>query len=793
MPEVVELLKDALAPRYEVERELGRGGMAVVILGRDLRLERRVAIKVLLPELSASLGAERFLQEIRFAAALHHPHILAVHESGEAAGFLYYVMPYVEGESLRARLDREGELPLEDALRIAHEVGDALHYAHERDVVHRDVKPENILLSNGHAMVADFGIARAIKAASGMRLTETGLAVGTPAYMAPEQAAAGERIDARADVYALGCVLYEMLAGEPPYRGATPQRVIAQHATAPIPSLTAIRPAVPLAVEAVVTRALAKAPADRFPNARAFAAALPLHTASHPVPAIPAKSRRARYAVIAATALAVAAAGTWYGAGRAAAADDTRRISVVVAPVHVLDTAYAALADGLTQEITTALTRVERIAPRAYASVAAEAARQPNPLAIGRSLDADYVLATTLRRVGRRLRMTSELIRVRDGTNAWATRAFDGDESDLFRMQDSVTSQLVREFVGNLTPRLSVASTGRGRRDPEAYRLYLEAKHLNRISASGSAQRVELLTRAVERDSTFADAWAELAASLADESQYTNRSPAEQTQLRIQALNRALSLDSLNSVAWRERASISTHIEWQFDRATREHERAIQLAPSDGWAHIMYAQHLWHALRMRDSARAVIVRAEAVDPSNSHTAVMQGFFHLVDGQLPEAEKSLNRALALDPSNWVTYLMKAWIAMSRGQREEAIRLVERLRSVLGQDVPFGIAESAGIYAAAGDTVMARKLLDRLTSLASEGYVEYAHFATTHAALGDKARALDALEASANAREVDFLLALDTFLRLFPDDPRVRRLLRRTGLESRWLPSITRRTR
>jgi eukaryotic-like serine/threonine-protein kinase len=268
-------LAEALRDRCVLERELGRGGMATVWLARDLRHERKVALKVLRPELATSLGPERFLREIQIAAGLTHPHILPVFDSGAAGGFLYYVMPYVEGESLRARLRREVQLPLEPALRVVSQVADALEYAHERGIIHRDIRPENILLmENGEPMVADFGLALAITAAGGERLTESGLAVGTPAYMSPEQAAGDHHCDGRTDIYSLGCVLYELLAGEPPFTGPTAQAIIAKRFGARPPSIRVVRESVPPAVEHAIERALAKAPADRFTTAGEFARAL---------------------------------------------------------------------------------------------------------------------------------------------------------------------------------------------------------------------------------------------------------------------------------------------------------------------------------------------------------------------------------------------------------------------------------------------------------------------------------------------------------------------------------------
>jgi Tol biopolymer transport system component len=272
--DALDRLTAALADRYAIERELGQGGMATVYLARDLKLGRAVALKVLRPELAASLGGERFLREIEIAAKLAHPHILALHDCGEAAGLLYYTMPFVEGESLRDRLTREKQLPLEDALRIARDVADALGYAHALGLVHRDIKPENILFEAGHAVVSDFGIARAVSAAGGAHLTESGLAIGTPAYMSPEQAAGSQDVDGRSDLYSLGCVLYEMLGGDPPFYASTPQAVLAKKLSEPVPRISVVRGTVPAGIEAALNKALARTPADRFATAAQFGAAL---------------------------------------------------------------------------------------------------------------------------------------------------------------------------------------------------------------------------------------------------------------------------------------------------------------------------------------------------------------------------------------------------------------------------------------------------------------------------------------------------------------------------------------
>jgi serine/threonine-protein kinase len=299
--DIPENLRAALADRYAIERELGQGGMATVYFARDLKLGRAVALKVLRPELAASLGGERFLREIEIAAKLAHPHILGLFDCGEAEGLLYYTMPFVEGETLRDRLTREKQLPLEDALRITREVADALGYAHSRGLVHRDIKPENILFAAGHAVVSDFGIARAVAAAGTARLTETGLAVGTPAYMSPEQAAGSQDVDARSDLYSLGCVLYEMLSGETPYTGPTPQAILAKKLSEPLPRISVIRETVAAGIEAALNKALARTPADRWPTAADFAAAL-----AHPDASAGTRSARRR-------AMAVVRRLPWWG------------------------------------------------------------------------------------------------------------------------------------------------------------------------------------------------------------------------------------------------------------------------------------------------------------------------------------------------------------------------------------------------------------------------------------------------------------------------------------------------
>ncbi|MGH7513888.1 MAG: serine/threonine-protein kinase, partial [Gemmatimonadales bacterium] len=313
-------LAAALANRYRVERELGQGGMATVYLAEDLKHRRKVALKVLRPELAATLGPDRFFREIEVAAGLQHPHILPLHDSGEAAGFLYYVMPFVDGENLRGRLTRHGELPIHEAVRLLAEVADALAYAHGQGVVHRDIKPDNVLLSGRHALVTDFGVAKAVSEATGrQQLTTAGVALGTPAYMAPEQAAADPHLDHRVDIYAVGVMAYELLAGRPPFTGRSSQEVLAAHLTQPPEPVSALRPAVPEALAAIVMKCLAKRPADRWQSAEELASQLELQLTpsggvtpaqTRPMAAAPSRPSRAlRFGAAGAIALALLAGG----------------------------------------------------------------------------------------------------------------------------------------------------------------------------------------------------------------------------------------------------------------------------------------------------------------------------------------------------------------------------------------------------------------------------------------------------------------------------------------------------
>src|SRR3989454_6320781 len=471
-------LQAALADRYALERELGRGGMATVYLAQDLKHHRKVAIKVLKPELAAALGPERFLQEIEIAAGLTHPHILPLYDSGEATGLLYYVMPYVEGETLRNRLDRAGQLPLAEAVQIMREVADALSYAHSHDVVHRDIKPENILLEAGHAVVSDFGIARAITAAAGGKLTETGIALGTPGYMSPEQGAASARVDERSDIYSLGCVLYEMLAGEPPFTGPSAESIVRQHLAAAPPRVGARRGAVPPAIEEAIVRALAKTPADRFATAAEFVEALaaPAQRVRDPGRR---KSRLAAGAGLAAT-LVAAAAGLFVLSrphGTPALAGPKGQSIAVLPFVNVSGAPQEEyLSDGISEELINALSKLPQLQVVARASSFAFKGKNEDVRQIGQALQVATVLGGSVRRAANRLRVTAQLTDARNGYNLWS-ETYDREMGDVFAVEDEISHAIMRTLQVHLASGDSLTILRRPPRDVEAYELYLKGRY----------------------------------------------------------------------------------------------------------------------------------------------------------------------------------------------------------------------------------------------------------------------------------------------------------------------------
>jgi eukaryotic-like serine/threonine-protein kinase len=621
MPELEERLRTALADRYALERELGRGGMAVVFLARDPRHDRAVAIKVLRHEIAAALGAERFLREIQFAAKLQHPHILPLYDSGAAGDLLYYVMPYVEGESLRQRLDRETQLPLDDALAITRQVASALAYAHRHDVVHRDIKPENILLESGEAVVADFGIARAITAAGGDNLTQTGMAIGTPLYMSPEQALGEGALDGRSDLYSLGCVLYEMLAGHPPFLGGTAQAILARHTVDPVPPLRTARATVPAAVELALGRALAKLPADRYATALQFAEALggPGRSADPPAGG---GSRRLRVALGVGLALVALGAGLvlrgpWRHAPQAAVSSPAYAASVAVLPFETIgggpEDEY--FSDGMTDEIITQLAQIRDLKVISRTSVVSLKGSHLTLSQIADTLGVDHVLEGSARRAGGRVRVNAQLIAAKTDAHLWA-KTYERDLKDVFRVQEEIAADVSRALLASvqgLRPRGAGSRTER----PAAYDAYLRGTYWRQQrTRDGLLRAMQAFEQALAIDSAYAPAYAGLSSALSLIVNYQYDGGPEPIAALARAIvlaDRAIALDSNLAEGFSARAFAFVQAAVSSDAAVRDVTRAVALRPNSGEGHAFGQGALSDAGRADDSFAAAQMATE-LDP-----------------------------------------------------------------------------------------------------------------------------------------------------------------------------------
>ena len=649
--DLLDRLKTALADRYAIERELGAGGMATVYLAEDIKHHRPVAVKVLRPELAAVLGAERFLRETEVTANLHHPHILPLYDSGEADGFLYYVMPFVEGESLRDRLNREKQLPLDDALQFAREVADALSYAHSHDVVHRDIKPENILLEAGHAVIADFGIARAVTAAGGERLTETGVSVGTPHYMSPEQAAGGRDLDGRSDIYSLGCVLYEMLGGQPPFTGVTVESIVSQHMTAEPAPVTQVRPAVSAEVVSTLNRMLAKTPADRYSTGAQVAAALTpsaVATAQEATPGIPVR----RMAIYGVAAIVVVLGALWFLSrtlGPSAADAEAEVPRIVVLPFENLgspDDEY--FADGMTEEITSRLAQVGGLGVIGRTSAMQYKGAGKPVRTIGVELDVDYVLEGTVRwsvEGGEsRVRITPQLIRVSDETHVWTER-YDAVLADIFAVQGEIAGKVVAALGSALGEGVTLAEAALPTTNLEAYEQYLRGNALYGQCRGGGCptgrEAVLHYEQAVRLDPNFAQAWARLAMAWG----IFGGARAAWPRVR-EAAAQALALDpGLPDAHLANGLLYYRSPEQDLQRAEEAFRRALELQPN-------YTEALrWFGVVLRrrgdmQAAAAVLQRDADLDPRHVGAQFDAGATFMRLRRYEEAERYLQRNLAL---------------------------------------------------------------------------------------------------------------------------------------------------
>ena len=657
MTQIVERLRRALVDRYEVERELGRGGMATIYLARDLKHARPVALKVLHPELAASLGTERFLREIRIVSRLTHPHILPVHDSGAADGLLYFVMPYVDGESLRAHLTRSGKLAPAEVIRIGREVASALDYAHRQGVVHRDVKPENVLLVDRQAVVADFGIARAVgQAAQAERLTEAGIAVGTPAYISPEQAGGEDSVDGRSDVYSLGCVLYEMLAGEPPFHGRTAREVIMKHfAAAPRP-LRELEPEAPLALCAAINRAMAKNPDERFVSAGDFAAAL-----GDEVPLAAAPSRSA--------------------------------IGILNFSNLSADPTVDWLGSGIAETLTADLKKVTRLRVldrgklmQALGARAGQPMSEQDVFELGRTVGAHWIVWGTFQKFGDRIRITPHYTDLASG-EILAAEKIDGPIADIFALQDRVVIDLMRVIDVELSPDELI-----GIARPETVRLgayehYAKGRQLfNEFGRSAFDRAEEHFRQALEEDADYALAHAGLGSILAF--RYIARARREDLDRAIVHLERAIALDPglAEPHGWLSYAYMREH---RSEEAVRAGHRATELAPDSSLAYYFaaIAHHVKGAVEHRvqsyHEAIPLYVRSIELEPEYQVAHMNLSLIYLNSGDYAASRALAAAAARIEESGTSKVIkfvgaltLRASIHRREGEREAAAQLLDR---------------------------------------------------------------------------------------------------------------------
>jgi len=778
MAETPARLQAALVARYALDRELGHGGMATVYLAQDLKHGRPVAIKVLRPELAAALGAERFLREIEIAARLTHPHILPLHDSGEANGFLYYVMPYLEGESLRDRLNREPQLPVEEAVRIAREVASALSYAHSHDVVHRDIKPENILLSGGEAVVADFGVARAIVAAGTEKLTDTGLAVGTPGYMSPEQATAEVHIDGRADTYALGCVLYEMLAGHPPFLGTTAQEVLARHTLDPVPPLRTIRRAVPPAVEHAVFKALAKSPADRFPSAAAFSEAL---TQTGAPPSL--TRQAARPAVFVAAGVAALVAGYVLLTRRPGSSGDPARSIAVLPFVNIgADPNNEPFSDGMSEELITALAKVEGLRVTARTSAFSFKGKEVDVREIGNKLNVGYVLEGSVRRAGPRLRVSAQLINATTGYHLWSDE-YDRDAGDVFAVQDEITRAIVGALRLKLSGTANAALVKPATGNAEAHDLYLQGRYFFAKRDSTSLRKAQdYFERAIADDPSYALAYAGLSDAYSHRAVFGYVPPHDIHSKAKQAVLRALALDSTLVEAHTSLGFIELFLEWDWAAAGREFDRALALDARYPPAHLFRAWYFLATDRMTDAVGEVQT-AVRLDPfslvNNARLASMLYYARRYNEALAQSR----RLLEMDSMFFQVRVELARAYLQLGQCDEALAAMKHAPEQASGAAYFG-GVWGWINARCGHPAQALAELNRFRAEAREGrYVSHYSLAIIHAALGDSEQAFAQLDSAyAEGTWAMFTLRVVPAFDALRADPRFVRLLKKVGLVS-----------
>lgn len=729
--------------RYTLTGEIGRGGMAVVHRARDNRHGRDVAVKVMLPRMAASVDAGRFAREIDTAARLQHPHIVPVFDSGRSGDDLFFVMPLIEGETLRSRLTREGRLAVAESVRIVGEVADALDYAHSQGVVHRDVKPENILLSRGHALLADFGIARTPRRDGQTALTQAGTSFGTPAYMSPELASGETEVGAASDVYALGCILFELLTGAPPFTGSTYQAILVKRFTHGAPRVRSVRPDVPTTVDDLIAGALERDPTRRVPTARTFAEALVA-----PVPK------------------ASGAMGPSAGAR-----------SIVVLPFDNLspDAGDAYLAEGLTDELITDLSKVGALRVIARNSAAAAKARTRDLREIAGLLDARYVVEGSVRRAGDDLRINAQLIDSTTDAHVWADK-FAGTMHDVFGMQERISEAIVKQLRARLTPGESAQHTTRAT-DVAVYELFLRGRHYFAQSLMRYPEAAECLREALRRDPTFSPAACALGFALNLVAAFSLREPAEVWQELEVLGNQARTADPRSGPAHLLLAHVALYRDWDFAKADALAKRAVELgiAGTDAIGLAMF-----YALRGDSaSARRVAEAARRDDPLHYMGPIAGAIVKSYSGAIDEALEDAERLLTLDPNFPEGYHWKGYLNLIAGRPEAAVPWLEKAVD-MSHRWSWPVAKLGCAYAGLGRRDEAITLLNELESRAKTEVICRPAVAALHLHLGNRDGFFDWMERAIDTRD-PFAVSLrrEALWASLQGDPQFEALARRVG--------------
>ena len=740
--------------RYAIEREIGRGGMATVYLAIDQQHDRPVALKALHPELTSTVTADRFLREIAVTARLAHPHILPLIDSGEINGVLYYVAPYVEGGSLREMLVTKGKLTLDDTLKIVREVADALDYAHRQHLVHRDIKPENILMQEGHAVVADFGIVRALNAAAGDQLTQTGALLGTAAYMSPEQAGGEHDVDGRSDVYALGCMVYEMLAGQPPFTGPSVQAIITKRFTEPAPHLSETVEGTPRWVDEAVSCSLAKEPSDRFATAGEFVRAL------------------------AAPDTATAEDSTEQG-------PPDKSIAVLPFVNMSPNPENEYFSDGLTEELIDALSNVEGLSVVSRTSAFRFKGQREDIRKIGQELNVATLLEGTVRHAGNRLRATAQLVSVSDGYQLWSEK-YDRSLEDVFAVQEEIAQAIVQKLKIKLVGEEETRLVKQHTEVLQAYDLYLKGRFFwYKRSDQGFMRATDHFEGAVAQDPKYALAYAGLADAyaLVGIAEYGIRPPAEVMPKAKEAARRAIELDPSLAEAHTTLAHMAAFYDWDWDAADEAFRHAVELNKDYPMSHHWNALYL-AAMGRHEEALAAENRALALDPLSLIINKNVGTILYYARRYDDAVSQYLRTLELDPAFVRTHYYLGLAYEQLGLAERAVAEFQKATELSGGNTVCS-ALLAHAYAAAGDEDRAREVRDDLIAARQGGgrHVPAFNIALAYLGLGDIDEAFNWLNSALDERS-SWLVSLNVepLFDTIRADPRFAQLIEGVGLPS-----------